>query len=158
MRRVKNGGGQQRAVSASIGDSECAACQVLQAQFAVTSLDGKIQHGFFNAAEIQLVNFAEDGYNETPFAGYGDAYVVIVVVDNIVTFDAGVDHREALQGFDCGFDEKRHEPQLYLVFLLEAGFVLVAHFKHFLHVDLIEGGQGCRVALGFKQPFRNSCA
>ncbi len=97
--------------------------------------------GLLDAGKAQLIAVAHDGNDETFLGPNGDADVVIILIDQVLAVDLGVDRGNLFQRADASFDEKAHEAELYAVLLLENVFVFGSQRHHFGHVDLIEGRQ-----------------
>ena len=81
----------------------------------------------------------------------GDADVVVVVVDDVVAVDPGVDRGIRLERLDGRLDEERHEAQADAVLRLEQLLVARAEVDHAGHVGLVEGGQDRGGLLGLDQ-------
>src|SRR3546814_3406266 len=60
----------------------------------------------------------------------GDADVVVVLVDDLVAVDLGVDRRQLLQRGERRLHEEAHEAELDPVLLLEAVLVFVRSEEH----------------------------
>src|SRR5690606_14360798 len=71
--------------------------------------------------------------------GHGDANVVVVLVDDVVALDLGVELWDQFQRVYDGLDEEGHEAEADAVALLERVPVLLAEVHHGGHVDLVEG-------------------
>src|SRR3546814_1087342 len=71
----------------------------------------------------------------------GDADVVVVLVDDLVAVDLGVDRRQLLQRGERRLHEEAHEAELDPVLLLAAVLVFVAQRHHRAHVHLGDGGR-----------------
>ena len=87
-----------------------------------------------------------------------DADVVVVLVDDVVAVDLGVDLREFLQRDDRRLDEERHEAEPHAVLLLEAPPPALAQRHHRRHVDLVERRQHRRVLLRLHQALGDAAA
>ena len=67
----------------------------------------------------QLVGVAHHRHDEALLGADRDADVVVVLVDDVLAVDLGVDRRDLLQRLDAGLDEEAHEAELHAVLLLE---------------------------------------
>ena len=68
----------------------------------------------------------------------GDADVVIVLINEIISLDLRVDLGDFLEGNDTGLDEERHEAKPHPVLLLEDVPVLGTQSHDGPHVRLVE--------------------
>ena len=110
-------------------------------EFAVFGFFGVGEDIEFEVGEGFLIAVVENGDDEAAFGADGDADVVVVLVDDFVTFDADVDARDGFECFDDGFDEERHEAEFDAIFGEEAVLKFFAHVHDSGHVTLIEGGE-----------------
>src|SRR5690606_6329194 len=81
--RVDDGGGQQRAVDAAVGNGERTAFELVQFELVVLGAFGKIGDRQFDLGERHAVGVAEDGDDQPAAAADGDADVVVVPVDDL---------------------------------------------------------------------------
>ena len=109
-------------------------------------------------AERQRIGVAQHRHDQAAIGRDGDADVVVLVIDDVVAVDRGIDDREALQRLDAGLDEERHEAEPRAVLLLEALLVVRAQFVDRLEVDLVEGRQHRRRRLRLDEPLGDARA
>ena len=131
----------QRAVDAAVGDGEGAALHVLDAELAVARPLAEIRHLRLDLGEAHAVGLAHHRHDEAAVGADGNADVVVVLVDDLVAVDLGVDGGDFLQGLQARLHEEAHEAQLHAVALLEQHLVFVAQLHHCAHVDVVERRQ-----------------
>src|SRR5690606_15371880 len=108
LRGVHDRRREQRAEHAAVADRERAALELL------------------GLGEREPVGVLDDGHDQALLRRDGHADVVVVLVDDVVAVDLGVELRDQLQGVDHGLDEERHEAEPHAVALLERLAVLLA--------------------------------
>ena len=106
----------------------------------------------------QRVGVAQHRHHQPAAAGHRDADVVVVLEDDLVALDLGVDQREGLQRLDRRRHEEAHEAQLHAVPLLEPLGVGLPQRHHRAHVDLVEGGEDGGVVLRREEPLGDALA
>ena len=126
LRRVQDRRRQQRAVHAAVGDGEGAALHVLDGELAVAGAPAEVGDGLLDLGQRHAVGLAHHRHHQALLGADGDADVVVVLVDDVVAIDLGVDGRDLLQRLDAGLHEEAHEAQLHAVALLEQLLVVVA--------------------------------
>src|SRR5262249_34035942 len=84
--------------------------------------------------------------------------IEVVLVDDVVAVDRGVDRGNLVQRRHAGTREERHESEPDAVLLLEAILVLRAQRHDAAAVDLVEGGENGRCVLGGDQPLGDALA
>ena len=87
------------------------------------------------------IGIAHHRHHQAALGRDRDAQVVIILVDDVVAFDLGIDGGDFLQRRDAGLDEETHEAQPYAVTLFEAVLVFAAHRHDAGHVHFVEGGE-----------------
>ncbi len=96
----------------------------------------------FDIGNTHLVGIPQHRDDQSPFRGYGDADILIAVIDDIATIDGGIDCGKALQGLHRHLDEKPHKTQPgAAVYLGKLVLVLLAQIHDSVHIHLVEGGQ-----------------
>ena len=90
-------------------------------------------------ARVSCVGAPHHRHDEALVGADGDADVVVVLVDQVLSVDLGVDGRHLLEGCDHRAGEEAHEAELHPMALLEHVLVLRAQVHDRLHVDLVEG-------------------
>ena len=73
------------------------------------ALAAKPAIAFSIAANDEPVGVADDRDHQAPLGADGHADVVVILIDDLVAVDAGVDGGKRLQGLDRRLDEERHE-------------------------------------------------
>ncbi|MCY1360146.1 hypothetical protein D9M69_467580 [compost metagenome] len=152
LRRVDDRAGEQRTEHATVGDGEGATGHLFDGQLAFTGLLAEVGDAAFDFSQAHEFGVTQHRYNQATVAGYGNADVLVTVVDDVVAVDRGVDAREALQRLGGSLDEEGHEAQANaVVLLLEQVLVLGAQVHDRLHVDFVVGSQHGHGGLGFDQ-------
>ena len=141
LRRVQDRRRHQRAVDATVGDGEGAAREVGDRQLAVACLAAEIADALLDAREVQRVGVTQHRHDEALRRADGDTDVVVVLVDDLLAFDLGIDRRQLLEPRDAGLHEEGHEAQPGAVLLLEIVLEPLAQPHHRGHVHLVEGGE-----------------
>src|SRR5579859_5573126 len=152
LRRVQDRGRHERAVDAAVRDGEGAAGQFFHRQLAVARLLAIDADLLLDVGEAHQVRIAHDRHHEAALGADRNTDVVVVLVDQLVARDLGIDRRQFLQGGDAGLHEEGHEAELHAVLLLERVLVLLADRQDRGHVHLVEGGQHGGGVLGFLEP------
>ncbi len=137
-----------------VGDGEGCTFDVGGQELLGASALAEIGDSALEAEEVEFVGSFENGDDEAPVEGDGDAGVDVFVIAEAIAFQGRVDDWELLNGDDGGAREKRHEGQADAVALLKAVLVFVAQiddageidFEH--AVDVSAGTAGLDHALG----------
>ena len=158
LRRVQDRGRHQRSVHPAVRDRERSALEIVDRKRAIARLLSQGGDSALDSGETQGVGVAHHGNDEAPLAADGDADVVVILEDQILPIDLGVDRRYVLQGGDAGFDEKAHEAELHAVAFLEDVLVLTTERHHRGHIHLVEGGEHGGGLLRLLQPARDRLA
>ena len=106
LRRVQDRRRHQRAVDAAVGDGEGAAGQLLDGELAVARPLAELGDLLLDLGEAQLIGIAHHRHDQALLGADGDADVVVVLVDDVVAVDLGVDGRDLLQRDDGRLDEE----------------------------------------------------
>ena len=105
------------------------------------------------SAERHAVGLAHHRHHQALVGADGDADVVVVLVDDVLPVDLGVDGRNLLQRLDAGLHEEAHEAELHAVALLEQVLVLAPELHDGAHVHVVERGEhGCGVLRVLEAP------
>ena len=54
----------------------------------------KQRRNLFNLGQAHVFRVADDGHHQAAFGGHRDADILVVVVDDLIALDRGVDYRE----------------------------------------------------------------
>ena len=100
----------------------------LEAKLSVARGGGESLDFTFDLREGQSLGIAQDRDGQPAIGADGDAQVNVLVVDDVVAVDFGIDAREFAQRQHHGAGEEAHEPQ--------------ANAMHFLKPLLVLGAQG----------------
>ena len=146
--RVEDRRGKDGAVDAAVGDGEDAAFEIGQGKFSFAGALGDLGEGLFDPGQVELVAVAEDGNHQAFLGADGDADVVIVLLDDLLALDPGVDGGDGPQGVDGGLDEEGHEAEFHPVLGLEDGLDLGAEGDELGEIGLVEGGEDGGGVLG----------
>ncbi len=146
--RVEDGGRENGTVDATVGDGEDAAFEVGQSQFSFAGTGSDGAEGFFEAREIELVAIAKNGDDEAAFGADGDADIKVVLGDDFIAFDAGVDGGNRFEGVDGGLEKEAHEAEFDAVLGLEGGLNFGAKGDEIGEVGFVEGGEDSGGVLG----------
>ena len=154
VRLIDDGQTEDGAELAGVGDGEGGAFDIFGLQFLGAGALAEVGDAALQAEEVEVAGVFEDGDDESPVEGDGDANVDLSMVADAIAFERGVDYRPLLQRDDGGADEKWHKGETNAVALLEAVLVLGAQGDdageiHFVHaVDVRAGAAGLDHALG----------
>jgi len=145
---VDDGQAEDGSELAGIGDGEGGTFDVFRLELFGAGALAEIGDTALQAEEVEVSGVLEDGDDEAPVEGDGDAQVDFGVVADVFAFDDGVDDGPLLNRDDGGADEEGHEGEADAVALLESGFVFGAQIDdageiHFIHaVDVSTGAAG----------------
>ena len=98
---------------------------LLQRELALAGARAEIGDLRFDLGEAEVIGVAQHRHDQAALGADGDADVVIVLVDDVLAVDLGIDRGDLLQRLHGGFDEEAHEAELDAVLLLE-GLAIVA--------------------------------
>ena len=139
MRVVDDRRAEHGAVDAAIGDREDSAFEVFKLDLAISGGFGESEDVLFDSGKVFLIAVAYDGYHEALVCADGDADVVVVLLDDFIAFNAGIDFGHGLQCVGYGFGEEGHEAELDAVAFDEGFLVRFAELHDGAHVDFVEG-------------------
>lgn len=125
--RIDDGGGKQAAEYTAVGDGECAALEIFQGDAPGFGFLGQIAQGAFDFSKRKFVGVADNRHGQTALGAHGYTDVDVVMVDDVVFIDGGVDEGKPLESVGGRLDEKAHEPELDAVALEECRAVFFAH-------------------------------
>ncbi len=111
LRRIGDGSGEHGAIHAAVGDGEDSTLEVFHAQAVGAGFFGEFGQFLFQLEVVFLVAVPQDGDGEALVRTDGNGDVIIVVGDDVVTVDAGIDLGDFLKCSDDGLDEKAHEAE-----------------------------------------------
>ncbi len=126
VRLIDDGQTEDGAELAGIGDGEGRAFDIFGLELLVAGALAEVGDAALQAEEVEVAGILEDGDDESPVEGDGDAYVDLTVVADVVAFDRGVDDGPLLHGDDGGAHEEGHESEAYAMALLESILVFGA--------------------------------
>lgn len=155
---VKNGGGENGAVDAAVGNGEDPSEQIGKSQFAFAGASGQSGEGFFQAGEVELIAIFKDGDNQPFFGADGDPKVKVVLGNNFIAFDAGVEGGNGLEGMDGGLKEEAHEAKFYPVLRGESGLEFGTKGDEVGEIRLIKSGEDSGSLLSTDQAIGNFSA
>ena len=158
LRGIEDRGRHQRAIDTTIGDGEGAALHVGHRQLPIAGLPAEIADFLFDLGDRHLVGIAHHRNHKALVGADSDADMGVLLVDQVIAIDLGIDRRDFLERMHHGLGEKAHEAQLDAMLLLEQVLVLVAQVHHRLHVHLVEGGQHGGGVLRILEAARNGLA
>ena len=95
-----------------------------------------------------MVAIAKNGDDEAAFGADGDANIEVVLGDDFIAFDAGVDRGNRFEGVDGGLEEETHEAEFDAVLGLEGGLDFGPQGDEVGEVGFVEGGEDGGGVLG----------
>ena len=107
-------------------------CISSSAELAVARADTEIGDRRLDLGEAHAVGVAQYRHNEAALGADGDADMVIVLVNDILAVDLGVDRGDILQRLHRSLNEEAHQPELHAVLLLEGVAIVAAKLHHAL--------------------------
>ncbi len=99
-----------------------------------------------------MVAIAKNGNDETAFGADGDANIEVVLGDDFIAFDAGVDGGNRFEGVDGGLEKEAHEAEFDAVLGLEGGLDFGAKGNEVGEVGFVEGGEDGGGVLSADEP------
>src|ERR1035437_836306 len=129
----------QAAEAAEVGDGECAARHLVWFELPRAGARRQIHNGALQAEHVLLVRAANDGDDQAVVESDRDADVNFIVVDDVVAIQRGVEQGILAQDGHRGTGDERQVGAVVTVGGLELRLVLVAHARHFGHVDAMDG-------------------
>jgi hypothetical protein len=97
LRRVEDRRRHQRAVDAAVGDREGAAGQVGDAELAVARLVAELGDSLLDLGKGARIGVAQHRHHQALRRADGDTDVVVVLVDQLVALDLGIDRGSSLR-------------------------------------------------------------
>ena len=91
--------------------------------------------------EAHAVGVAQYRHNQAALGADGNADMVIVLVDDIVAVDLGVDRGDILQRLHRSLNEEAHQAELHAVLLLEGVAIVAAKLHYAAHIHVVERGE-----------------
>src|SRR5262249_50659485 len=137
VRLVDDGQPEDCAELAGVGYGESRTFDVFGFEFFVACAFAQVGDAALQTQEIQIAGVFQDRDDSAPVKRYGDAYIDVSMITNVVAFSGGVDDRELLQGHDRGADEERHHRETNAVTLLESAFLFVAQINDAGEIDFV---------------------
>src|SRR5580693_408355 len=154
VRLIDDGQAKNGAELAGVGDGEGGAFDVLRLEFLATGAFAEVGDTALQTEEVEVAGILEDGDDESPVEGDGNAYINVAVVADVIAFERGVDDWPLLDRDDGGAHEEWHEGEADAVALLEGVLVFGTQGDdageiHFIHaVDVSAGTARLDHALG----------
>src|ERR1700724_1642038 len=106
VRLVDDGQAEDGSKLAGVGDGEGCTFDVSRKEFLRTGALAEVGDAALQSEEVELIGVLENGDNESPIEGDGDAGVNVLVVADVVAFERAVDDRILLQDVDGGATKK----------------------------------------------------
>src|SRR5208283_3464087 len=103
---VDDGQTEDGAELAGVGDGEGGTFDVFGLELLGAGTFAEVGDAALQAEEVEVSGVLENGDDEAPVEGDGDADVDASMVTDVIAFDVGVDDRPLLQGDDGGADEE----------------------------------------------------
>src|SRR5260370_14695083 len=100
VRLVNDGQAEDGSKLAGVGDGEGGTFDVRRKEFLRTGALAEVGDAALQSEEVELVGVLENGDNESPIEGNGDARVHVLVVADVVAFERAVDAGILLQRDD----------------------------------------------------------
>ena len=155
LRRIDDRRAHQRAEHAAVGDAERAAAQIVERERAVVRALREVADAALDAGERRAVRVAQHRHDQAFGRAHGHADVVVVLEDDLVALDLGVEAREFLQRGDRGLHEERRDAEADAVLRLERFLLSLAQRHHRRHVHFIERRQQRGRLLRFDEAARD---
>ena len=92
---------------AGVGDREGAALDLVDLELLGARALGQVVHRAGEAEDVLLVGVVDHGHDQAPVERHRHADVDVLLVDDRVAVDAGVQDRERLQRVDRGLHDER---------------------------------------------------
>src|SRR5918998_301034 len=137
----QDGRREQAPEDPAVGDRKGTSGQVFEGELALAGLGGEVRDAALYLGEALAVGVAHDGDDEPLLGRDGDAYVVVVLEDELVALELRVDLRERLEGADGGLGEEAHEAEAGARTLLEGVLAPFSQGHYRAHVRLVKGGE-----------------
>src|SRR5262249_44787095 len=128
--RVQDRRTEKRAVDSSIGNRENSPGQIVELQFSIARFFGVGGDVFLELCKALFIRVSNDRDYQAAFGSNSNTNVVIVVLDQVVAVDSGVNGRNFDQTLDRSFQEKGHEPKFHPMPLLKRLLVLRAQLHN----------------------------
>src|SRR5271155_5435564 len=106
---IDDGQAEDGAELAGVGDGERGAFDVLGLEFLGAGALAEVGDAALQAEEVEVAGILEDGDDESPVEGDGNAYVDLTVVADVVALQRSVDDWPLLHRDDGGAHEEGHE-------------------------------------------------
>ena len=158
LRRVEDRRRQQRAKHAAVGDTEGAASEVVEREADFFGAQRKVGDGSLNHRSRFGLRPTQNRDYQATGSGDSDTNVNVVVPEDVITVNRGVNDRKLFHRYTHSTHEEGHVTEFDPVFDFEFGFVALAQFVHSLHVDFIKGGEHRGSVLGCDQTLGDTAA
>src|SRR4051812_22967025 len=121
---------QQRSIDATVADGKCTALKFFHFQLVVARAAPEVAYGDLEFSEAHTFRIAQYRYYQTFAAPNGYADVIVMVIDNVVPANLGIDCRKEFQRVDATLYKKRHESEFHVVLLLKRFSVFLPQSNH----------------------------
>ncbi len=149
--RIEDRGAEQRTEDAAVGDGKGTAAQIFQGEGPILRSLGKVADLSLDLGKGHATGVAQHRHDQAFFGADGNTDIVVILEQDFIALNFGVQPGEGFEGADDGFDEEGHEPELDAVFFAEGVLAAFAQLDHGGHIDIVEGGQHSGGLLGFHQ-------
>ena len=139
LRLVDDGGAELAAEDAGVGEGKGRAGGFFGQKLFGAGAECEVGEGAGEIDEGALLGLADDGHDESPLEGDGDAEMDVLVVLDGRADERGVDDGEAAEGFNGRCGDEGHVGEVEAVALLEGGFLALAEADDAGHVHLVDG-------------------
>src|SRR5579863_7275113 len=123
LRLIDDRRSENTAEASEIRDGECPTLYFIRLQLARTRASGEIDDGTLQTQHVLLVGIANHRHDQSILQRHRDPDVDFVVVDDVRTFDGGVQNWIFVNGLDSGCDHERQIGKRISIALLELRFV-----------------------------------
>ncbi len=106
LRLIDDRRAEQRAGCAGIGDRERAARDVFRLELLAARARSEVSHRLRDASEILRIGMLDDRDDQSGLERHSHTDVDVLVIDDAVAFDRGVEHRMRLQRVGRRLDDE----------------------------------------------------
>ena len=141
LRLIDDGRAHDVAEGADVGHGVCSASGIIRLELSISCSVSEVVDPRSQTDQTQLVRVVNDRHDQ--IAGRQrrrHAQIDLLLDDNPVAVNTGIDAREIPNGLDNGLSNQRRESQFGSVRLLEGSLVALPPLHDFGHIDLDETG------------------